>query len=395
MSHVLRLPPLGAVGDPSLQGDVFSGAAPFQYHPLSTSEPEIRLLGLRGRIHSCGDVGYTINCELFHVRVQELPRYRCLSYTWGSASDPVHSILVNGQDFKVRENLWQALNRLQSENQGVLIWIDAIWINQEDNDERSEQVRMMRTIYQSADEVCVWLGLSQDDSHLAMNLLYDLHMCAGDENLVLRRFKQRSFSKDLDALAELYCRPYWSRIWITQELVLARSILVFCGKRCVAWDAINTFRKTLNKMSKKSEAWRLFYKNTDDWSLSALRDKSDGPLLIDVTREDLRKNSLALFDTVCGQWPKKASDPRDLIYGLLGIVDERESENIEIDYSKPVAKVYTEFAKQVILDTECLDIVIEANNNGSNMDGLPSWVPDWSKSPNRHARLQPVGEHTY
>jgi hypothetical protein len=55
-----------------------------------------------------------------------------------------------------------------------------------------------------------------------------------------------------------------------------------------------------------------------------------------------------LFETVCKHWPKEASDPRDLIYGLLGIAGEQEIRTVEINYSKPVATVYTHFAKQVI-----------------------------------------------
>jgi hypothetical protein len=38
------------------------------------------------------------------------------------------------------------------------LWIDAVCINQQDVTERSEQVKMMREIYERATEVIVWLG---------------------------------------------------------------------------------------------------------------------------------------------------------------------------------------------------------------------------------------------
>jgi hypothetical protein len=126
MSQDLRLPPSRDTGDPIFQDDVFSGTRPFQYHPLKNSEPKICLFNLRGRDHSRGDIGYQLNCELIHLRISELPSYRALSYTWGETLDPIHSVLINGQDIKIRENLWQALVHLQSKDGGCLFWIDAI-----------------------------------------------------------------------------------------------------------------------------------------------------------------------------------------------------------------------------------------------------------------------------
>jgi hypothetical protein len=379
-----------ATGHSSIQSDVFLGACPFQYQPLSASEPEIRLIRVRGRNHSYTDIGYSLDCELFHVRIEELPPYKCLSYTWGSASDRVYSILVNGQDFKVRKNLWRALKRLQLENEELLIWIDAICINQQDNHERSEQVKMMRKIYETADETYVWLGPHRYDSHLAMELLRDLESCAGDEKRVLERFRRPGIDRYLYALEDLYCRKYWNRVWIVQELVLAKSIRVFCGKEWVSWGAFEKARETFTKMSAKSELFRLILNNTDGSLLSTLRRKDHCPMLVDITRKNFRKRSLEMFETVFEYKPMSASDPRDLIYGLLGIVDEKESRNIEIDYSKPVARVYIDFTKRMILDSERLDILAEVNNVDPNMDGLPSWVPDLSKPIGGHTVLQPV-----
>jgi hypothetical protein len=357
-------------------GNLFQGAGPFQYQSLSTSEPEIRLLMLMGKDHSYHDIGYAITCSLFHTSISNLPRYCALSYTWGDVSDPVHSIMIDGQEFRVRENLWQALNRAQRPTGTEVIWVDAICINQEDNNERSEQVRMMRTIYEEAHHVSVWLGPEESNSNYAIDLLKTIHKSRQNKDLILQRFRRPDIHQYLNAQAALYHRTYWGRVWIIQELVLAKKIWVFCGKDYVSWDAFESTRDLIRETSTDSELFHLFFKNTDDWSHSLFRAEDHGPLLIDVTREDYRERSLGLFETVYKHSPKAASDPRDLIYGLLGIVDEEESRAINIDYEKPVARVYIDFAKWVIIDSGRLDILIEVNRHGLNMEDLPSWVPD-------------------
>jgi hypothetical protein len=68
----------------------------FEYRELQRDPTEIRLLRIQPRNLSNRVVG-EIQCELFHAPVRQAPLYDALSYTWGEASDPHKSILVNGQ----------------------------------------------------------------------------------------------------------------------------------------------------------------------------------------------------------------------------------------------------------------------------------------------------------
>lgn len=76
-------------------------------------------------------------------------------------------MILSGQTFLVRENLWLALQQLQTQPTPIVIWIDAICINQSDELEREEQVTKMKAIYENAEEVILWLGPSYENSHLA------------------------------------------------------------------------------------------------------------------------------------------------------------------------------------------------------------------------------------
>lgn len=83
--------------------------------------------------------------------------YKALSYVWGDAKD-TQPILLNGRRFDVTQNLKRALVRLRAGGIVAPIWIDAISINQADTEERNQQVRLMRDIYEKTSEVIVYLG---------------------------------------------------------------------------------------------------------------------------------------------------------------------------------------------------------------------------------------------
>jgi hypothetical protein len=85
--------------------------------------------------------------------VDDVPEYLALSYTWGDLSNR-RDIYINGHKFSITSNLYQALQHLRSNTAVRHLWIDAICINQNDN----EQVPRMREVYSRAQCVIVWLG---------------------------------------------------------------------------------------------------------------------------------------------------------------------------------------------------------------------------------------------
>jgi hypothetical protein len=76
--------------------------------------------------------------------------YNALSYTWGSSKTPA-AMICNGVGFPIRANLDGALRALRDfEGTDQYLWVDAICINQSDNDEVSKQVSNMFVIYEKA-----------------------------------------------------------------------------------------------------------------------------------------------------------------------------------------------------------------------------------------------------
>ena len=125
--------------------------------PLSLDGEEIRLL----RLH-CGGSTDIIECDFWKVDLADDPSYYALSYVWGSKSSR-YAIHVNGWKFQITKNLYSALKRLRAHNNGkpILLWVDAVCIDQVWTPERNHQVGIMGRIYSKCREVVVWMGETQ------------------------------------------------------------------------------------------------------------------------------------------------------------------------------------------------------------------------------------------
>ncbi|ORY07549.1 heterokaryon incompatibility, partial [Clohesyomyces aquaticus] len=83
--------------------------------------------------------------------------YKCLSYQWGPEAKGGF-IKINGKAYFVCRNLLHFLQRARTRYHSEPLWIDALCIDQDNNDERNHEVQLMGTIYTQALEVYVWLG---------------------------------------------------------------------------------------------------------------------------------------------------------------------------------------------------------------------------------------------
>jgi hypothetical protein len=151
---------------------------------------------------------------------------------------PTGNISIDGQRFDIRPNLNLALLRLRPATHDLVIWIDAICIDQENTEERNEQVKKMRIIYQQAREVRVWLGEAANSSELSFQFMKDpatLSQLQDSTSAIYKKFKARQSLPVLYALGDLFGRSYWSRVWIVQEVASAKNITVNCGADEITW----------------------------------------------------------------------------------------------------------------------------------------------------------------
>ncbi|KAH9205973.1 heterokaryon incompatibility, partial [Leptodontidium sp. 2 PMI_412] len=152
-----------------------------------------------------------VSCTLSHVSLEAAPAYTALSYNWGDTAQRV-GILVNGATIMVTLNLEAALRHLRLQDKPLTLWVDFLCIDQSDEVEKSEQLEQMRQIYVQALSVVAWLGPAESNSDAALHWIqqYDLKKDLSPTSL--------ENADIINALSRLFTRPYWSRVWVIQEL---------------------------------------------------------------------------------------------------------------------------------------------------------------------------------
>lgn len=266
-------------------------------------------------------------------------------------------MLLDGIPVQVGENLEQAMRQLRHKDKSRMLWVDALCIHQKDDQEKTEQVGKMREIYQRAADVIAWLGPKQSSTELAMDWISRV----SDPTANLE-YPLDYMHHDLKtALIQFFDLPYWSRIWVVQELFNSKELLYQCGNMTLTR---NQLREAVNFLRDlKKEFWDLCRNPERIVDLCACREK---PTLLYLLR------SFRSFS---------ASLPQDKVFALLGLA--RDTNGVTPNYSFPCQIVYTSLARNLI-DAGYIDILSLCETRRPQRDDLlvPSWVPDWSwKSP--------------
>ncbi|KAL2070949.1 hypothetical protein VTL71DRAFT_13975 [Oculimacula yallundae] len=348
---------------------------PFIYSQFTSPESEIRLI----RILPARPGSRDVRCEIFHTDLDSAPPFKALSYAWGNLEDPEYQISLNACAIAARENLYLALQHLHAQPAPVTMWIDALCINQSDTKERNEQVMKMKTIYEQAEGVVVWLGPSYQNSHLAFQLMNDIYTHRKDTPWINQRFKQHGIKNSLLALHHLLCRDYWKRMWVCQELTVAKCGNLHCGKDVTNLKSLDETQRVFYAMGERDgyENNYLFDLFPDE-SSTISRLLWSGLANFRQWQQAYDSQSLSFFQCLLYNNDRKATDPKDMVYGLAALANATSKYSINIDYSRSVNQIYTDLARRELEHCESLELLTRARV-GPNIHHLPSWVPDWSR----------------
>lgn len=325
----------------------------------------------------------TVDRKLYELPVEADPdpRYEALSYTWGqnvhgawifiyeSKSESDHSTAYK---FSCQPNLMNALKCLRSPSQCRTVWIDAICINQNDDNEKGIQVRRMTSIYKHAYRVVVWLGIGGLDHYKALNAMdyigRQVAVTRNDRKFEAPNSAERDWylpsvkvadDETMKAIKILASMDWFKRLWIVQEACLANPVtsIIQCGSLAIP---ISIF-------------WTSIYVIWENHSFGA-RDVNQASQVLS-----------AIMDPNFGSQVKAASwrpcfDPRDKVYGLLGICGSRLQEAIRPNYHSTwsPADVYREAVLAHIEITQRLELMDCCSISSEKNISAPSWVPDWS-----------------
>lgn len=385
----------------------------FEY-PVLGHDDSIRML-----ILTRSNDNSMINARLSCARLRDRPIYSALSYVWGESSADDPELVVNGQPYKVTRSLYAAIGYLASSEKASKLWIDQISINQEDDAEKTQQVRLMSSIFSQARVVIGWLGLPVKSDQLAFNLFRILGSSTSDfvsesdpvgssddesaTAQAIRELTEDGLIEDMEhlfhpnsivgrAAATLCRRPWFRRLWIVQEATIAQVLELRCGTLSISsqqfFAGVEALCSTVS--DPPMESLHSQYYNAHRLGQLIAKVKS---------REELSfpylAHRLSIWDCTKDQ---------DRLNALYGIVFRYDGVTLwfQPSYEKRVPNLYKSFAINHITVTRRLDILHFAGCADSNalnlrtVDGLigvsvsesrdrtPSWTPDW------RLRLRPL-----
>lgn len=403
-------------------------------------------------------------CELIHCVLDKAPRYVALSYCWGDSGD-TNEISLDGVSIPVTKSLHSALLHIRKQESTVL-WVDAVCINQKDEKEKSRQVQMMRDIYRHARNVIVWLGPADPRTDEAMDYLAALgaraKACYMGENNQMQESQWEKLARmppsyrdkglmpdgnhafvhvknpqdqpsagapgltfllsDLNqiyydisgrhdnrmlfpvpALERLFTLPWWSRIWVLQEITVADVVEFRCGNKVLdrrplqaalrsfsaLWGVIGRtiVNKHLELTAYEDAIIRAEFLPRAEFMLGL---RLNFPLRPYSLIHLLRLTCIRQYaDIFAGRNSfLEATDPRDKIIGLLGLAADRtefENKGVYPNYAFSSQQLYTNTAA-ALFELGHMSVLSQVHFP-KRQPGLPSWVPDWS-----HAIKQPLQE---
>ena len=348
-------------------------------------------------------------------------QYQALSYTWGESKFPksLHVLREAGRDgvqraslagvINITENLHSALNTLRKSDKTLVLWVDAICIDQDNIPERNNQVANIAQTYAAAAGVLVWLGADdlQHNGRLCLNFFTDLaSLITGDSDAGTQDDRaswrkrleiNKMVSAFLDSaqprpITSFLARPWFRRRWIIQEVVLANDVSVHCGEASIRWD---TFELALTELFENDKGGFSDEHRTALQTMSRIRNADSG------AKSQVPLDTLVEFESfIC-------KNARDRLYALYGVIQHwfpgsagKEDHISNVDYGLSVAEIFTNFALLMMRLNDILPpsmtydpvthvlqlaaAIQQPMHRGKHSaseevcEKIPSWVPDWT-----------------
>lgn len=420
------------------------------YRPLNADKMEVRVIA----IMPSSERSSPIRCFLKTISLhggKGANHYNALSYYWGLAADTESVTVYNRsleEDFSeaevfevpVTKQLTGALRQFRSRSSAVreplVLWTDAICINQLDAEERSQQVTIMRQIFAAASSTWIWLGDGDPDveqglvdfiglaRHMSFLELEEHHWeyqnCDAEYDIEtyyhdletyyhvekeMREFLMVDDRKLGDAhldhpnlmrwyysILVLGSSPYWCRGWVFQEACANETAILQCGRtrsRIVDWDKLCTFVEVAigdvgcrlsgwaGRRNTVLEAWfrqlRYAIENFGD-----MKRTNDGLSFVAPSGGRLRAHVKASLEMTSRYPHWQTTDPRDRVYALTGALPGFMGLKLRPDYTLPTQEVFVQTTVAILQASRTWSHRQFFHPSASPY--LPSWAIDFTSS---------------
>ncbi|KAH7420020.1 heterokaryon incompatibility protein-domain-containing protein [Cadophora sp. MPI-SDFR-AT-0126] len=365
--------------------------SPLYTYQSLTAPNTIRLINILPS--KVSNIDRNLVCTFSVVSLADKPDFVALSYTWGDNAF-TETLVCREGILRITKNLHAALVQFRPSDRPLIVWADAVCINQSDDAEKSLQIPLMADIYSQATEVIIWLGEETEGSRDAMLYLKRIgqkFLDRGEETLKPR--DERSPENDAlwkDLVEDpnvaktdlIWTRPWFSRVWIIQELSLATRATAHCGDVSMDWDVLFAACKAIGRAASDGG---LFWDQALKRPRSFRATTSLNVWKLDDMRDSIRRQGIVSNDQILGFLDSARSfhcrDAKDKIVGLSSIFNRGKEVPFNIQYEKHEAEIFIDFARWNLSHSDIVDILSFAGlaNHSLIPDSLslPSWVPDW------------------
>ncbi|KAK5204081.1 hypothetical protein LTR41_010293 [Exophiala xenobiotica] len=362
--------------------------------------------------------------------------YEALSYAAGDLKG-TEEIRLNGWSFKVFGNLFLALSQLRFPETERLLWVDQLCINQIDIPERNSSVLLMCDIYRQATSTVVWLGPAKEGTIQAVQFVNEFleqhredlyqHLLGWGQRRNWARHWQRATLKEqtqfsdvvvdfllsqrfwielphiyrsensglrddpvakaihwmknslgdasketvIESIREMFSTGWWAQFWTLQEAVVSETLMLQCGSSCLRWDDFTLFAEVVTAVSR----WRDFTEEGKGTTLSTMTSPTFRMRSL-IRSQHVGNGILELLDETRHL---RASDPRDQVYSVLGILgkQKRRAYGIKPSYSNTntIANVMATVAKAAVQTDHEWPFAYLSGHEARR--GFPTWVPDF------------------
>jgi hypothetical protein len=364
----------------------------FNYDPLRRED--IRLLALYP-----GPPDARLTGKLEHVQLDERIKYEALSYTWGE-KESINQLHIGDFSITIKSNLDQALQRLRSKTDIRRLWIDAVCINQRDEVEKAQQIGLMGQIYNFATQVLAWLGEAPDEyvldeinimhiGYLAFPMYSDFpeerrkaesskpsHTQQGvgrpgsgmlvpwwymniEETYWEQRIhanlwewtvlfdKAQLKTKDPFGIVTLLESQWFERMWIVQEIVCAKKLILHIGSQSLQWDLLQRFSFLMRLYELVS------YQLSD--AVSERLERFVLPIMKikhfhdhRIQHMDAKRAMDTWMEWLVSAQKRHCTRKHDHIYAFLSLLPAQVKVQIPVDYSMDLSNLYTFVARTAL-----------------------------------------------
>ncbi|KAI4204691.1 MAG: hypothetical protein LQ350_001006 [Teloschistes chrysophthalmus] len=316
-----------------------------------------------------GETTEHLHGELIRSSIDDADiHYTALSYAWGDPSNSGVIVLNGGYEMSITRNLEAALRQFRSRTECTRLWVDAICINQADDDEKGRHVAMMRSFYLSVSSTWVWLGTSNAGSDSAMDIAQSFlsEDFTDDDFWLIKRESWRG-------VTDLLRRSWWTRIWVIQEVLSSRQIHVWCGSKRIDFECFVKLIQTSLGLDISVARRQPFLNILNNWTR---------------IRNHVSNGGASLLQLIASTQNFESTLRCDKIYALLAISSEDTRAAIIPDYSYRTTDslLCTRVTAHLLMQWRCLlPLHLRFYRKADDLT-LPSWVPDLLTLPAEYNR---------